>query len=63
MDEVRPLDEQMESATFARCLRCRHAAEVDISAGTLLCTKHDMRINAEADEIPDDCREFEEKVV
>ena len=48
----------MDSATFSRCAGCRHAAEVDVSAGTLLCRKHDMRINAEADEIPDDCREY-----
>ena len=50
---------QADSATFSRCAWCKHAAEVDTSAGALLCQKHNMRVNAEADEIPDDCVEFE----
>lgn len=50
---------QGDSTTFARCGTCVHADEMDAAAGTLLCKKHDMRINAEADEIPDDCVEFE----
>jgi hypothetical protein len=48
-----------DSATFMRCAGCRHAKEVDVSAGTLACGKHNMLINAEADEIPDDCPEHE----
>ena len=50
---------EADSSTFARCAACRNAAEVDRAAGTLLCTKHSMRVNAEADEIPDDCEEYE----
>ena len=49
---------ESDSAAFARCASCAHAGELDRSAGTLLCSKHDMRINAEADEIPDECTEF-----
>jgi len=49
----------VDSATFTRCARCRHAEEVNSAAGTLLCKKHNMLINAEADEIPDDCLEHE----
>ena len=45
----------VDSATFSRCAECRFAEHVDRSAGTLLCLKHNMRVNAEADEIPDDC--------
>ena len=48
-----------ESITFSRCASCRHAEELDRAAGTLLCAKHDMRINAEADEIPDDCPDYD----
>ncbi len=50
-----------DSATFSRCAECAHSDRVDVSGGTLLCKKHDMYINAEADEIPDDCVEFEAK--
>ena len=46
-----------DSAAFARCADCMHSEELSRSAGTLLCKKHNMRINAEADEIPDDCAE------
>ena len=49
----------VDSATFSRCARCRFAEEVNSAAGTLLCQKHNMLINAEADEIPDDCAEHE----
>jgi len=45
----------VDSATFSRCARCRNAQEVNSAAGTLVCKKHNMLINAEADEIPDDC--------
>ena len=50
---------ETDSSTFSRCAGCTHAAEVDRSAGALLCRKHNMRVNAEADEIPDDCVEYE----
>lgn len=50
-----------DSATFSRCAGCIHAQDVDVSAGTLVCGKHNMIINAEADEIPDDCIEHEKK--
>jgi len=48
-----------DSATFMRCAHCRYSKDVDMSAGTLACGKHNMLINAEADEIPDDCPEHE----
>ena len=55
-----PPDAQpVDSISFLRCAGCRHAKEVDTSAGTLLCDKHNMHINAEMDEIPDDCVEHE----
>ena len=50
-----------DSATFSRCAACRNAEEVNSAVGTLLCRKHNMLINAEADEIPDDCAEHEPK--
>ncbi len=49
----------VDSATFSRCARCKYADEVNTAAGTLACKKHNMLINAEADEIPDDCAEHE----
>ena len=49
----------IDSASFLRCAGCRHAKGVDVAAGTLLCDKHNMHINAEQDEIPDDCVEHE----
>ncbi len=49
----------VDSATFSRCARCKYAEEVNSAAGTLVCKKHNMLINAEADEIPDDCVEHE----
>ena len=48
-----------DSGNFLRCSDCVHAEAVDASAGTLLCRKHNMHVNAEADEIPDDCTEFQ----
>lgn len=50
---------QPDSANFERCSTCVHAGGVDGNAGTLHCKKHDMYVNAEADEIPDDCVEYE----
>ncbi len=51
--------QQADSASFSRCAGCGHAADVNDSAGTLVCKKHNMLVNAEADEIPDDCAAFE----
>lgn len=48
-----------DSATFSRCAGCKYSAEVNQTAGTLACEKYDMRIDAEADEIPDDCVAYE----
>jgi len=48
-----------DSGSFLRCSDCAHGEGLDDSAGTLFCRKHNMHINAEADEIPDDCIEFE----
>ena len=48
-----------DSATFTRCAACKNAEAVNSAAGTLVCKKHNMLINAEADEIPDDCAEHE----
>ena len=42
-----------------RCLACKHAADRNPEKGTLLCQRHSMLIDNEADEIPDDCVEFE----
>jgi len=54
-------DAAADSMTFQRCSVCRHADEVNSAAGTLLCKKHNMLINAEADEIPDECADYETK--
>ena len=50
-----------DSVTFSRCAECANAEEVNTTAGTLVCKKHNMCVNAEADEIPDDCVEYEAK--
>lgn len=47
-----------DSATFSRCAGCANSEEINPSTGTLVCKKHNMRIDAEADEIPDDCVEY-----
>ena len=47
-----------DSASFLRCSTCGNANDVDPNAGTLYCKRHDMHVNAEADEIPDDCPEY-----
>jgi hypothetical protein len=54
-----PANAAADSATFSRCAACRNAGEVNSAAGTLVCKKHNMLINAEADEIPDDCVEYD----
>jgi len=48
-----------DSASFLRCAACRHAADVNPAAGTLLCRRHNMFVDALANEIPDDCPAFE----
>ena len=54
-----PADGQPDSVNFERCSTCRHADGIDRNTGTLHCKKHDMYVDAEADEIPDDCAEYE----
>ena len=49
----------IESSPFARCATCRNAGRIKLERGTLLCTRFDMLVDAEADEIPDDCPEYE----
>ena len=49
----------IDSGSFARCATCQHACEIDLERGALLCKHHDMHVDAEADEIPDDCPEYE----
>jgi len=44
-----------------RCLSCRHSTDMDSDKGTLRCKKHNMLVNANDDEIPDDCKEYDEK--
>jgi hypothetical protein len=51
-------DMRVESRTFARCATCKHACEIDVDRGALLCRRFEMCVDAEADEIPDDCLEF-----
>jgi hypothetical protein len=50
---------EIEASPFARCATCRHSSEVNIAQGVLLCGRHNMHVNAEADEIPDDCPDYE----
>ena len=47
------------AANLARCATCRHATDVVVNEGRLRCLKYDMLIDADADEIPDDCAHFE----
>jgi len=69
-DDARPEGPQKETAgqsdrtpqdsvAFTRCASCKHAAEVDHDAGTLLCKKHNMRCNAEIGAIPNDCLQYD----
>ncbi len=50
-----PVPAEADSATFSRCAGCANAREVDRSVGTLVCAHYNMLVNAELDEIPDDC--------
>ena len=45
--------------SFARCATCRKSLDVDVEGGTLLCKRFNMLVDADADEIPDDCLEYE----
>ena len=56
--EVGATEPPPESSAFTCCMGCANAEAIDQSAGTLVCGKYNMRINAEADEIPDDCAGF-----
>lgn len=49
-----------DSAAFTRCASCRHAADIDLNAGVLVCKKHNMRCNADTGVIPDDCLQYEQ---
>ena len=49
----------IETSPYARCATCVHAGEIDPDKGALLCARHNMRIDAEADEIPDDCPQYQ----
>jgi len=49
----------VEASPFARCATCKNAGKIELEQGTLLCGRFNMHINAEADEIPDDCPEYE----
>ena len=44
---------------FTRCATCRNAAKINLERGTLLCERFNMFVDAEADEIPDNCLEYQ----
>lgn len=48
----------VEESPFARCATCQNAADIELEQGTMLCRRFNMFINADADEIPDDCLEY-----
>lgn len=56
-EQPEQIPQDQDSAAFLRCASCLHADHVDSQAGTLICGKHKMTIDAEAGEIPDDCPE------
>ena len=45
--------------SFNRCSTCKHATELLANEGRLRCLQFNMLIDAEADEIPDDCPHYE----
>ena len=47
------------ASNLERCLRCKHSRDRNPENGTLTCQRHSMLIDDKADEIPDDCVEFE----
>ena len=50
-----------DPANLERCLSCKHSRERNPDKGTLVCQRYSMLIDNEADEIPDDCVEYEEE--
>lgn len=46
-------------ANFNRCSTCKHATDLLANKGCLRCLQFNMLIDAEADEIPDDCPHYE----
>ena len=54
-----PEDEGKPVGSFSRCATCRNSSGVDIEKGTLLCKRFNMLVDADADEIPDDCLEYD----
>ena len=48
----------VEESPFARCATCENAMDIELDQGTMLCRRFNMFINADADEIPDDCLEY-----
>ena len=55
-----PEDEEATGGlgSYARCATCQHASDIDLERGVLLCNRFEMYVDAEADEIPDDCLEY-----
>ena len=49
----------VESSPFARCATCKNAGDINMETGALMCGRYNMFVNAEADEIPDDCPEYD----
>ena len=48
-----------DPANLERCLACKHSRDRNPEKGTLTCQRYSMLIDNQADEIPDDCVEFE----
>jgi len=48
-----------DPANLERCLFCKHSRDRNPEKGTLTCQRYSMLIDNQADEIPDDCVEFE----
>lgn len=48
----------VEESPFARCATCKNATDIELDQGTMLCRRFNMFVNADADEIPDDCLEY-----
>ena len=46
-------------ANLERCLACKHSRDRNAEKGTLTCQRYSMLIDNQADEIPDDCVEFQ----
>ena len=48
-----------DPSNLDRCLACKHSRDRNSEKGTLICRRYSMLIDNQADEIPDDCVEFE----